>query len=209
MKSDLKNIDQDSKYLASRLKRLQKQQTRIMPRNKKRTAPVNKGTFDRKTKKVKDVRHKIDYEPNFEKTSELTNFRENLKVDLELKACSFNPLLNHKSMAIALSATNTPIIQRGIPERYQKKLLDEKETLRREELEEGEAKTMMLPDLSGRKPDDQFYAQKVDWKNRANEKRENRRAEEETKIVATLGKKPEMNKMSKIIGEAKIGNEKS
>ena len=194
MRTDLKNIDADSRFLQEKLARLQGHRTKIAPRTKKRQKTYQKAQFERKTKQVSNVSHKIDYQPHFDKTKEKDMQLEFRKNQLEMEPCKFKPDLNKKSMTMAVD--KDVIHTRQVPERYQRTLLEEKQTLRDQELADEEMQTMRIPEYPDRRPDDNFYQKNFDWKKEAREKALVKRDEYEKATLTAVTGKPQLNEVS-------------
>ena len=168
MKTDLKNSSKEHQYLLDRLKRLEKHQKKIHPRAKVRVNPWQKNLFDRKSKNVKSVTHRIDYEPHREKQFEKTSNLIQRQADIELDPCTFNPHLNQRSLKMAEAKDH--IMERDVPDRYKRSLIEEKKRIVDLERLEDEEAQMRLPDYSGRVPDEGFFNKTVQWKQNATER---------------------------------------
>lgn len=205
MKTDLKNQNKEQKYLLDRLKRLEKSGKRMVPKTKKRNDPLQHNKFERKTKRVEGVGHKIDYEPHREKAFEKQLNLEKKKEEMELMECTFNPSLDSKSMNLA--QTKDHILNREIPDKYKRKILEEKMRKREEELLQEELNTMKLPDYKGKQFDEKFYEKTTTWKYEKIEKSKKKLEENLEKEKSTLIGQPTLNEKSKLLSSQKLGNE--
>ena len=194
MKTDLKNSGKEHQYLLDRLKRLEKHQKKIAPRAKVRTQPWNKNVFDRKTKDVKSVTHRIDYEPHREKEFEKTSNLLQKQADIELDPCTFNPNLNQKSLAMAQSKDY--IVDRGVPDRYKRSLIEEKQKVLQQQREEDEAASLKIPDYTGRTPDEKFFEKTVEWKNKQKQRSEEQWQKNYEGVTVGMTNKPTLSKNS-------------
>jgi hypothetical protein len=192
MKTELKNSNKEHQYLEDRLKRLQKHQKKIAPRAKVRTAPWQKNIFDRKSKNVKSVTHRIDYEPHREKEFEKTSNLLQRQADIELDPCTFNPDLNQQSLAIAQGKDH--IMERDVPDRYKRSVIEEKKRMLEQQREDDEVAQLKIPNYSGRKPDEEFFKKNVDWKKKIVERSEGVYRENYDKEVYGIQDRPKLNK---------------
>ena len=192
MKTDLKNSGKEHQYLLDRLKRLEKHQKRIAPRAKVRTDPWQKSLFDRKAKNLKSVTHRIDYEPHREKEFEKTTNLLQRQADIELDPCTFNPDLNPKSLTMAQAKDH--IIERDVPERYKRSVVEEKQRMLNMQREEDELAEMRIPEYQGRKPAENFYVEKFEWKNKIKERSEGHARENYDKEVIGMQDRPILSK---------------
>ena len=207
MKTDLKNSNKEHHYLMDRMKRLQKAQKRIAPRNKVRPDPLKQAKFQRKAKTVGGVTHRIDYKPHKDKTNEKHSLYQQKKEEIEMMGCTFNPSLDKNSMTMTMKNPKTPVVAREVPERYQRKLLDEKHQQRLQELEDEEVAAVKLPDYTGKKPNNEFFSKTVDWKNTVLKKRKQKQEENINNEISTMTGGPKINEKSKLLGTQKLGNE--
>jgi hypothetical protein len=205
MKTDLKNQSKEQKYLMDRLKRLEKTGKRMEPKAKIRNDPLQNKKFERKTPRVNHVSHKIDYEPHREKAFDKQLNLEKKREEIDLLGCTFNPLLDQNSLGMAKSKDH--IIERPVPDKYQRSVIEQKLKMREQELADEELSTMRIPDYSKRKPDGQFYEKTTTWKKEKTEKAQKKLEEQIEKDAATLIGKPTLNKKSKELSEQKLGNE--
>ena len=205
MKTDLKNSGKEHQYLLDRLKRLEKHQKKIAPRAKIRTQPWNKNVFDRKTKDVKSVTHRIDYEPHREKEFEKTSNLLQKQADFELDPCTFNPILNQKSLVMAQEKDY--IIERDVPDRYKRKVIEEKQMILQRQREDEEDASLRIPDYSGRKPDEKFYEKNFEWKNKQKNKSEEEQKRKYLGETDGMTNKPQINKNSIQMAEGKHNGE--
>jgi hypothetical protein len=205
MKTELKNSGKEHQYLLDRLKRLEKHQKKIAPRAKVRTAPWQKNLFDRKAKNMKSVTHRIDYEPHREKEFEKTSTLLQRQADIELDPCTFNPNLNQKSLHMAQGKDY--IIERDVPERYKRSVVEEKQRVLEEQRAEEEYAQLRIPDYSGRKPNDTFFNEKVSWKNDIAKRSEGKWRENYDKEVIGMQDRPTLTKNSREMANRRYNGE--
>ena len=205
MKTELKNSNKESQYLQDRLKRLQKHQKKIAPRAKVRTSPWQKTLFDRKTKNVKSVTHRIDYEPHREKEFERTSNFLQRQADIELDPCTFNPELNHNSLNIAQGKDH--IMTREVPDRYKRRVVEEKKMILEQQRAEEEDKQMRIPDYSGRKYDEGFFDKTVNWKKEIVEKKKEEKKKNYEDEVIGMQDRPTLTKNTIDLANQKYNGE--
>ena len=205
MKTDLKNSGKEHQYLLDRLKRLKKHQKKIAPRAKVRTQPWNKNVFDRKTKDVKSVTHKIDYEPHREKEFEKTSNLLQKQADIELDPCTFNPNLNQKSLAMAQSKDY--IVERQVPDKYKRSVIEEKQRILQQQREAEEEASLKIPDYTGRTPDKEFFKKTVEWKLKKKQRSEEQWQKNYEGETVGMQKKPTLSKNSLQMAERRYNGE--
>ena len=168
MKTELRNSKKEHNFLQDKLKLLQRHQKKMRPRAKVRISPWKKNLFERKSKDIKSVTHRIDYEPHRDKQFEKTTNLLQKQADIELDACTFNPQLNQKSLKMASKKDH--IMGREVPNKYRRSVIDEKKRILELERQEEEVAQLRIPDYSGRQPDEKFFEKTVQWKKNAIEK---------------------------------------
>ena len=156
-----------------------------------RTAPLPKN------KNYKNVEPRLLTETQKEEIINKRGILEEKKIQKELEGCTFKPQLNQNSLAMTRNNPKPPIVERGVPERYQRTLVEELEKNLKTQRLEQEAQTLKLPDNTGKAPNKEFYDEKVAWKKEALKKVDQKRKEQDDAVVSTFVGKPELNDYSK------------
>ena len=162
-----------------------------------------------KSKNYKKVQPKLLFQTTKEDLIGKKMKVEEVKVQRELEGCTFQPNLNNNSLAMARNNPKPPIGMRDIPDRYKRAIIDElKKNLDTQRLD-NEAATMKLPDNKGKKPDTDFYGNKVAWRKAADEKISTARQAKEEEEVKTFIGKPTLNDYTKnkIVPADKLDND--
>lgn len=162
-----------------------------------------------KSKNYKQVQPRLLFQTT---KDDLLNKKEQIKevkAQRELEGCTFTPVLNNNSLAMARNNPKPPIGMRDVPDRYKRAIVEElKKNIDTQRLDQ-EWSTMKLPDNSGKKPDGEFYGGKVAWRKAADEKIQQKRMEQDEAEGATFIGKPTLNDYSnnKIVPADKLDND--
>merc|ERR1719322_879762 len=117
------------------------------------------------------------------------------KEELEMKECSFQPMINQKSYQITQSTVHVPIHERPLPE---KKYESNREMLETERIEEEKELAK-----SSRKADPAFYERQLNWLKKNEEKNQNQRLQKQLSKHSEIRPHPKINKE---VSERMVGN---
>ena len=211
MKTIEKNMMDENALLQARLKGMTKKRSRQYSGTHGHAKPLKKTKFTPRDKKYRGVNTKMDYdalkEQMFLKREQMSKLRD----ELEMRECTFKPEVCMKSLEMTQKGKNLPPIEtRGCPDRYNRTLIDERKTLRDQELGEQELSTMKLPNNAGKKAKKEFYQEKLNWKKQAEEKRQQRKLENIEKETKSFIGQPKINDYSKnkIVPADKLDHDK-
>ena len=168
-----------------------------------RTAPLPK------SRNYKKVQPRLLYETSKDDLLNKKMEIEEIRMQRELEGCTFQPKLNNNSLAMARNNPKPPIEHRGIPDRYKRALIEELQTnLMTQRLEE-ETATLKIPDTTGKKPNGEFYENKVSWRKNADDKLKEARDVKDKEELGTFIGKPTLNDYSnnRIVPAEKLDND--
>jgi hypothetical protein len=189
MKNFEKEISNENLELMNHLKEMKERRTKQYSKTKGRANALLSTKFCPRSKIYQPVSSKLDYETAKEKELYKREQYSELKEQLDLRECTFKPNIDLNSMTMTQKKPRTPIEQREVPSKYRRKDIDERESLRKKELQEKELQTMKLPQNQGKKPTREFYDQKIEWKKNHKEKMEKRRLDQlEQETNSFIGK---------------------
>ena len=198
MKQTENEMLSENALLKAQLKEMKSIRGKNYSSTRGRANPLKGTKFKPRAKKYKVVNSKLDYESAKEKAQYKKEYYAQLREELELKNCTFKPNVDLKSMTLTQKNPTVPIDQRGVPDRYNRTLIDEKKNLRTMELEKKDLETMKLPNNKGRKArGEDFYKEKVEWKKKAQEKANQKKKDQEDAEIGTFVGKPQINDYSK------------
>lgn len=198
MKSTEKNMMDENALLRDRLKNMGSKRSRQYSGTSGHARPLKKTKFTPRAKRYNGVNSKMDYDAMKEHLQLKQEQMAKLKDELEMRECTFKPEVCMKSLQMTQKGKNLPPIEgRGVPDRYNRSLVEERKTLRDQELGDVELNTMKLPNNTGRKAKRDFYDEKVKWKQAAEEKRQQRKLENLDRESKTIVGQPKINDYSK------------
>jgi len=170
--------------------------------------PIIRKKFLPDAKLYRDMNTKINYEGQKEHETLKREHLSRMKDELEFQDCTFHPDFNMTSITSASQADRIPIQSRGCPDRYNSQYLENQKTLRLQTLQDEELATLKIPDSSGKKPNPEFYSEKVKWKKDIRKRCEEKANEQFQKECATFIGKPEVLDYSnnKIVNPENLDN---
>jgi hypothetical protein len=207
MKQAENEIMNENAFLMAQLKEMKQKRGKVYSSTRGRANPLKDTKFKPRAKKYNKTNSKLDYESAKEKAQYRKEYYAQLKDELELKNCTFKPNVDLNSMTLTQKKPMTPIDQRGVPDRYNRTLIEERKLMRTQELQEAELGTMKLPNNVGKKcRGADFYNEKVEWKKKAREKIIQKLREQEEAEIGTFVGKPVINDYSKnkIVGQDRL-----
>lgn len=162
-----------------------------------------------KSKNYRKVEPRLLFQTAKEDLINKKSMKEEVKAQRELEGCTFQPALNTKSLAMARNNPKPPIGLREVPERYRRAIVEELYSKIMNKRLDAESATMVLPKSVGKKPNNEFYSQKVAWRKAANEKIETHRRKKSEDETNTFIGKPKIIDYSnhKIVPKEKLDND--
>ena len=159
--------------------------------------PIIRKNFLPDAKLHRDVSTKINYDSQKEHETLKREHLSRMKDELEFQNCTFIPEFNMTSITSASKINRVPIQGRGCPDRYNREFLETQQTIRNQTLEAEELATLRIPISSRKVPNENFYSEKVKWKNDIKERSEIKAKEFYDKETSTFIGKPEVLDYSK------------
>ena len=141
-------------------------------------APLIRKNFLPNAKLLRGVNSKIDYDAQKEHAKFKKEQLEINKDELDFRECTFHPDLNQNSLLSATQRERIHITDREVPPRYQRAHLEEAMTMKQQYLMTEEMNTMKIPSNIGKKINEKFYTEKLDWKTNIEVKNEVKRVEQ-------------------------------
>ena len=197
MKHTEREVISENQFLQQQLKEMENKRSKQYSSTRGRANPLKSTKFTPRAMKYKGVNSKLDYESAKEKEQYKREHFAQLREELELRECTFKPNVDINSMTMTQKNPKTPIDQRNVPDRYQRKIIEERAALKHQEESEKEFGTMRLPNNKGRKANADFYGEKIGWKANRDKKRLDRHQENITKEKSSYVGKPKLNDYSK------------
>ena len=209
MKQRENEILSENQILMAQLKEMKNKRGRCYNSTKGRANPLLDTKFKPRARKYKGTNSRIDYETAKEKAQYRKEYYSQLKEELELKNCTFKPNVDLNSMTLTQKNPTVPIDQRGVPDRYMRTLIEEKQNLRTQELSNKALETMKLPNYKGKKAKKTFYDEKMEWIKKKKEKALQKKREQEEAERNTFVGKPKINDYSKnkIVGADRLDSD--
>ena len=209
MKQSEQEFLSENQILMAQLKEMKSRRGKNYSGTKGRAKPMVRTKFNPRHKKWKGTNSRLDYEAAKEKAQYKKEYYGQLREELELKNCTFKPNVDLKSMTLTQKNPKTPIDQRGVPDRYMRSLIDEKKKMRTQELQQHELGTMRLPDNAGKKFNEDFYNQKLEWRKNALSKAEQRKKDQIEAEKKTFVGKPKILDYSnnRIVAQDRLDND--
>lgn len=209
MKQAEQEVQSENQILMAQLKEMKSRRGKHYSTTKGRANPLSDTKFNPRNKKYKGTNARIDYETAKEKAQYRKEYYGQLKEELELKNCTFKPNVDLNSMTLTQKKPSVPIDQRQVPDRYMRKVIEEKQMLRTQELDTLALETMKLPNNKGKKSNRGFYDEKLEWRKKAQEKALQRKKEQEEAEMGTFVGKPKINDYSKnrIVGADRLDSD--